>query len=218
LDESCKGRFNILPFLKLPEEIYEELENQTINLKENLKFNTKDKILIQQNIEVYRRISTNNFFVFKKIFSLLKENSSELEVDLLFLMKMIVYTMNYSCQNSITASEIEEILNFLNTRKFTKDQLKVIFNTVLELNQIKFIIDSFENVSIFNNTIMNTVNKIVSFKVNFFDEFKKTFNYFLEESPIFYEKFKILKVKKIIIENLEEESFQEIYESLIKKV
>jgi L-cystine uptake protein TcyP (sodium:dicarboxylate symporter family) len=51
-----------------------------------------------------------------------------------------------------------------------------------------------------------------------FEELRKQFNTFLDENPIFLEKFKLLKTKKLIFDSVQEEQFQEIYEKLIRIV
>ncbi len=144
--------------------------------------------------------------------------TNDLAIDMLFLQRILVYSINFSCQEAIIPSDLDEILTFIKTRKFTRDHFKLIFLSILELNHIKFIFDSFENIAIFNNTFVGTVRKIVNFKEKMFEEFKKHYNSFLDENPIFLEKFKVLKSKKVILDTIKEEQFQDIYEKLIKIV
>jgi hypothetical protein len=118
-----------------------------------------------QKIEIFKKITLNNFLVFKEINEILSLDSNDsltndLAIDMLLLQKVLVYSINFSCQEAISSCDLDEILSFIKTRRFTKDNFKIIFLSVLELNQIKFIIDSFENITIFNNSIVGTIRKI----------------------------------------------------------
>ncbi len=213
----------MISFIAYSNEIYEEIKSITFDYENNLKFNTKDERKIWQKIEIFKKITLNNFLVFKEINEILFLDSNDsltndLAIDILLLQRVLVYSINFSCQEAISPSDLDEILTFIKTRKFNRDHFKLIFLSVLELNQIKFIIDSFENISIFNNTIVGTIRKIVNFKEKMFEELKKHYNSFLDENPIFLEKFKVLKTKKVILDTIQEEQFQEIYEKLIKIV
>jgi len=213
----------MISFIAYSNEIYEEIKSITFDYENNLKFNTKDERKIWQKIEIFKKITLNNFLVFKEINEILfldtnDSLTNDLAIDILLLQRVLVYSINFSCQEAISPSDLDEILTFIKTRKFNRDHFKLIFLSVLELNQIKFIIDSFENISIFNNTIVGTIRKIVNFKEKMFEELKKHYNSFLDENPIFLEKFKVLKTKKVILDTIQEEQFQEIYEKLIKIV
>ena len=196
----------------------DELKALTIEYKNNLRFNSRNDRKTIQMIEIFRRTSLNNFLVFKRVYLLLYPDQNELEIDFIFLLRMLSYSINFSSQEAISSSDVSLILDYVDSRAFSPDHMKLFFQQVLSLNTIKFIYESFENISIFNNTINTCVCKIIDFKVKLFEEIKKHYSQLLDEHIIYLEGFKVLKVKKFLIDHSAEDIFNDLYEHLIKTV
>lgn len=245
LTKITRNKFNILPFLSqkdfkfLLKDVYlkDHLKNNYNELilninyfKENLflgdkskSYNDNDLSLLQnkyQLIEVFKNISMNNFMNFQNFFSI-DNHKFSINCIFLFYLKIITNLPNLACVNPSYCFVIKDIFLLIKHYNISDFELRNLSQEILNLPNLHFIIESHLNIQTLEEKNIGVILRdFITIKILIFEELlnKLDTNKFLAKNYLLLDKFKILKVKKLLIEQgpKNEDEFRLCYEKIEK--
>jgi hypothetical protein len=246
ISKITRNKFNLLPFLSARDfkfllqdlNLKDHLKNYYHDLicninffKENLFLGEKYKsyqennLLLLQNkyqlLEIYKNISMNNFMNFQKFFLLNENKINNLNCLFLFYLKMISNLSNITAVNPSYCVVLKDIFQLIKNYKISDQELRNLSIEILNLPNLHFILESHFNIQILEeNNIGVLLRDFITIKILIFEELltKLDINKVLARNYLLLDKFKILKVKNLLIQQVpkNEAEVRSVYEKILK--
>jgi hypothetical protein len=216
LDSLCGGKLNILVLIsnysQMDNLIKDELKklyinNQNICYFKNIKSN-ETKLLIMN--EFYKNLNMNNFINLYKVNKIL---DLDININLLFAIKLCVSLTNISCVINEAKKGCDEIIQVLSSLQITDDEFKTLSHDLFNLPTVSYILESHLGINILEKNYAKTLQDFITIKLILVDEIMNKVPV-LNKWPIMMNNLKILRIKHYILHYIEESEVIDTYNKI----